>query len=189
MSNQLKKLQQGASQFLWPAFAAGLVVTGTGAMHEALQKKDPVGVAANSTALILVTAFAAYAKGVNQLRRDQELGIRDKDGDINITNKNFIVTEKRRGELINQGEALTVGAASMLVTTGFSMSVGASIALPIAAGLVLVAVGLTTDRRAKSLKEELTEAAKNIPPQEPDLQGNLSPQDMALNAALQRFRF
>ncbi len=158
MFKQIEKLQQGASQFLWPAFAAGLVVLGGYGSHQIAKAKDPVGVAANSTALLLVAAFAGYTKGVNQSCQDKKLGILDKDGDINITNKNFVVAAERHEGLDNQTKILaTVG-------TGLCVSAFVQGVAPAAfgAGVVLLSMSAATITRRTELLPPLQDAAREI---------------------------
>lgn len=165
MSDQLKKLQNSASRLAWPAFAAGLVVLGGYGSHQIAKAKDPVGVAANSTALLLVTAFAGYTKGVNQSRRDQELGILDKDRDINITNKNFVVAAERHEGLDNQTTILANAGCSSIFSAAVIISVGAPAAAAAAAfgaGVVLLSMGRATLIRETELLPQLQDAAREI---------------------------
>lgn len=179
MSNQLKTLQKAASHLAWPVIATALVVTGAGATHEALQAekaKDLVGAAANSTALILVTAFAAYAKGVNQLRRDQELGIRNKDGYTRINGDNFAVAEKRRRDLGRQAKIMLPAAAVALLTP-------AAAPAAFGVGAVLIGISLATMERETDLLTPLRDAAAKI---QKDPHGSTTDALAAANSFLSR---
>lgn len=179
MSDQLKKLQESASRFAWPVIATALVVTGAGAMHEALQAekaKDLVGAAANLPALLLVTAFAAYAKGVNQLRRDQELGIRNRDGYTRINEDNFAVAEKRRRDLGRQAKIMVPAAAVAVLMPA---------APPVAFGVgaVLIGISLATMERETDLLTPLRDAAAKI---QKDPQGSTTDELAAARSFLDR---
>ena len=157
MSDQLKKLQNSASRLAWPAFAAGLVVLGGYGSHQIAKAKDPVGVAANSTALLLVTAFAAYAKGVNQLRRDQELGIRYENRFQMINEDNFVPAKKRYEDLDRQSTALTFAPGVVIATAAF-----APVAAALGCSAVLGGIGLAVRSRKKNLAYHMEYAARDI---------------------------
>ena len=154
MFKQIEKLQQGA----WPVFAAALVVLGGYGSHQIAKAKDPVGVAANSTALLLVAAFAGYTKGVHQSCRDKKLGILDKDGDINITNKNFVVAAERHKNLDRQTTIL-VNVGMGLCFSAFAPGVPPA---AFGAGVVLLSMGAATITRETELLPSLQDAAREI---------------------------
>jgi len=165
MSDQLKKLQNSASRLAWPAFAAGLVVLGGYGSHQIAKAKDPVGVAANSTALLLVTAFAAYAKGVNQLRRDQELGIRSESSFQRINEDNFVPAKKRYKDLNRQSTALTFAPGVVLVTAGataLATAAFAPVAVALGCSAVLGGIGLAVRSRKDNLAYHMEYAARDI---------------------------
>ena len=163
MSDQLKKLTKKASQLVWPAIATVLVLTGGGADHYAAQAekaKDPVGVGANLAGLVGVLAVACYAKGVNQSRRDQELGILNKDGKPTINAGNFAAATERYEDLGGQSKALifvpvAVGATVAVATSALAAPIGGCC-------LVVQSMGLATLIRRHNLQDDLEDAAWEI---------------------------
>jgi hypothetical protein len=149
------------------------VLTGGGADHYAAQAekaKDPVGVGANLAGLVGVLAVACYAKGVNQSRRDQELGILNKDGKPTINAGNFAAATERYEDLGGQSKALifvpvAVGATVAVATSAF-------LAAPIGGCcLVVQSMGLATLIRRYNLQDDLEDAESKI--LEDDSQSNL----------------
>ncbi len=166
MFKQIKKLQQDA----WPVIATVLVgtggVLGYGVFQEETARgnfKNPIG----ATALLLLgAAGTAYAKGKNQLRRDKELGILDKDRNPTINAGNFDVATERYEGLDRQSTALTLAPGVVIATAAatatFAPVAFAPAAAAIGCGLVLTTMGLAAEFRKENLEFELENAADAI---------------------------
>jgi hypothetical protein len=137
------------------------VVLGGYGSHQIAKAKDPVGVAANSTALLLVAAFAGYTKGVNQLRRDQELGIRNKNG-FQIIHKDNFVPAKKRYEDLNRQYTAVMFAPGVVIATALATAAFAPVAAALGCSVVLGGIGLAVRSRKDNLAYHMEYAARDI---------------------------
>ena len=165
MNTKLEKLQNCA----WPVIATVLVGTGGALGYGVFQEetaggnfKNPIG----ATALLLLgAAGTAYAKGVNQSRRDKELGILDRNGNPTINAGNFVAATKRCEDLGRQSTALTFAPGVVIATAGATALAPVAFAPAAAAigcGLVLTTMGLAAEFRKENLEFELADAKSKI---------------------------
>jgi hypothetical protein len=158
MNTKIKELPK----WVLPAIATAAVTFGGYAFHnlrQAEKAKDPVGTTANLTALLFMAAFAPYTKRLNQLRRDQELGIRDEGLNLTINAGKFGVAKERHEYLDKQAKimrAVSVGLPLIGIT------VPAVFPAAIGCGLVLATMGLAARSGEEKLKKNLKGAALNI---------------------------
>ena len=168
MFKQIEKLQQDASRFVWPAIATLAVIAGGGAAHEAAQAgkaQNPVGVGASLAGLVGVAVGAAHAKGKNQSRRDQKLGIRDESGYPRINADNFVVATKRCKDLDRQSEVLMWAPWAGFATAGATAIATAAFAPAAAVIGCIVAptcMGFAAEFRKVGLEYDLRDAADAI---------------------------
>jgi hypothetical protein len=155
-----QQLSQVASKFAFPAALTGMMILGGWALHDGIRTEDRLKKNLSMVAFIGTAVFAGYTKMIAQSERNKKLGI----WNTNITPQKFSIAAERHRELCNQATVEIVVTASMVASTPISMAVALTTITPpiLAAGLVLSAVGLATERRKKSLNKELTEAARRI---------------------------
>ncbi len=161
MFKQIEKLQQGA----WPVIATVLVGTGgaLGGVFQAETAGDRYPAYwANLAGLVGVVVLAAHAKGKNQLRRDKELGILDKDRNPTINAGNFVAATERCKDLDRQSTALIWAPGAVIATATFAPVAFAPAAAAIGCSLVLLTMGSAALCRKVGLKYDLRDAADAI---------------------------
>ncbi len=164
MFKQIEKLQQGA----WPVIATVLLGTGGSLGYgadQAAKAQDPVGVGASLAVLVGVVGLAAYAKGKNQLGRDQELGIRYESRLQIINAGNFVPAKKRYEDLNRQSTALTFAPGVVLVTAGataLATAAFAPVAVALGCSVVLGGIDLAVRSRKDNLAYNMAYAARDI---------------------------